>query len=735
MLTKRSTEYNPQGVEERFNFILSKLRGVSVQGNVAKARCPAHEDETPSLQVNISKRFPDQINVKCYVGCDLNSILGAIGLNPTILYPPEKQKTSSLQVVSSGKPRIDKVYGYLSGNGRHAFHTARMFPKDFRITKNVNLRKWKGSMKDVKMVPYNLPAVLKGIKKKKPIVFVEGEKDVDNGIEMGVTCTTVAGGNGKWRDEYAQYFRKADVVCIADNDEPGINGMLRIARKLGQVAARVRFLILPVKHKGDLTDWIEDGGDFKQFWELVVLRAAFLNEAMIVDRMNESHAVIMVQGQFVIINEEYNPTFKRKDITLSSKGHFVNRYENQPVMVTKLKRDKKAEQLIRKTEELTEKNNQKKKKIYKEELKMLHMGQLWIKSPHRRQHNGFTFQPDIDKKQVDGYYNLWKGFAVKKVEGDCSLYKQHIWEVIANHDKEIYTYILDWMADAVQNRAQRPGVAMVLRGGSGAGKGTMIDIFGKLFGQHYIHVSNAKHIVGNFNAHLKDCLILFGDEAFYANDKEHESVLKTLITEPTRILEYKGKDAMVMPNYTRLMMASNKTWVVPVEMDDRRFFIIDVSGKKSKDHDYFDKIYRQMNEEGGNEALLHMLKKRDISKSNLKDFPITEAILDNKLESMETMGQWIYYMLCDNDFTANMEMDPIKKLHEEYKIFCGRNWPASFNAFTRKIKKFFPEMRTYQRSGEPRRYYKFPPLDECRKQFEAIIRIKIDWEQDAASEE
>jgi hypothetical protein len=35
--------------------------------------------------------------------------------------------------------------------------------------------------------------------------------------------------------------------------------------------------------------------------------------------------------------------------------------------------------------------------------------------------------------------------------------------------------------------------------------------------------------VGNFNVHLRDCVMLFADEAFCDGDKQHESVLKTLI--------------------------------------------------------------------------------------------------------------------------------------------------------------------------------------------------------------
>ena len=83
-----------------------------------------------------------------------------------------------------------------------------------------------------------------------------------------------------------------------------------------------------------------------------------------------------------------------------------------------------------------------------------------------------------------------------------------------------------------------------------------------------------------------DILILFADEAFWAGDKSSEGALKTLITEEDRLIESKGKDAFQVKNFTRLMIASNKSWVVPTELEDRRFLIVDVSDKRKNDIQY-----------------------------------------------------------------------------------------------------------------------------------------------------
>ena len=82
-------------------------------------------------------------------------------------------------------------------------------------------------------------------------------------------------------------------------------------------------------------------------------------------------------------------------------------------------------------------------------------------------------------------------------------------------------------------------------------------------GKHGIQVFNPKHVVGNFNGHLRDVLLLFADEAFFAGDRAADGVLKGLITEPSLMIERKGVDAVRAPNLLRVIMATNSDWAVP----------------------------------------------------------------------------------------------------------------------------------------------------------------------------
>jgi hypothetical protein len=202
------------------------------------------------------------------------------------------------------------------------------------------------------------------------------------------------------------------------------------------------------------------------------------------------------------------------------------------------------------------------------------------------------------------------------------------------------------MARCVQKPASGGEVAIVLRGDMGTGKGFFANGFGALFGRHYLQVSDPKHLVGSFNAHLRDCIVLMADEAFFAGDKKHESVLKSLITEKTLSVEQKGVDVYASPNYTHIIMASNSNWVVPAGNNERRFFVLDVSKDKMQDKKYFSDIRKQL-DSGGLEALLHFLMHYSITDFDPREVPKTEALQDQKLLSYSAEETWWYEKLQD----------------------------------------------------------------------------------------
>jgi hypothetical protein len=54
------------------------------------ARCPAHEDRDPSL--SISEAPDGRVLVKCFGGCGALDVLTAVGLEWSVLFPPDQER-------------------------------------------------------------------------------------------------------------------------------------------------------------------------------------------------------------------------------------------------------------------------------------------------------------------------------------------------------------------------------------------------------------------------------------------------------------------------------------------------------------------------------------------------------------------------------------------------------------------------------------------------------------------
>ena len=214
------------------------------------------------------------------------------------------------------------------------------------------------------------------------------------------------------------------------------------------------------------------------------------------------------------------------------------------------------------------------------------LGEWWLSNPRRRQYDGLILDPDAGNVS-DGKLNLWRGFGVTPVKGDWGRLRDHTLEVVCNSDQERFDYLYNWMAWAVQHPADRAEVAVVMQGKQGTGKGTLANAMRKLFGTHGLHISSAAHLAGRFNAHMRNCMLLFADEAYWPGDKAAEGSLKRMLTEPTLAIEGKGRDLVEVPNMLHVMMGSNESWVVPAGEDERRYFVMKVSGSRIQDPSWF----------------------------------------------------------------------------------------------------------------------------------------------------
>jgi hypothetical protein len=416
--------------------------------------------------------------------------------------------------------------------------------------------------------------------------------------------------------------------------------------------------------------------------------------------LNQTYAVVLFGGQTYVLREFID--FKgRRDIELFKPGELRTLHANDRVITVDL--------LGR--------------------CKDVCVVDVWLKHATRRLYMGIVFAP---KGAPSQYYNLFKGFSVAPVAGDCSLYLAHLLDNICQGNQEYFDYLLNWMAHTIQRPEELPGIAIVFRGQQGTGKGVATEEFGRLLEPHFIALTSMEQLVGRFTGHLKDRLLVYANEALWGGNKSAEGALKAMITDPNASVEQKFKDTVRIENFKRIMISSNEDWAVPLAKDDRRFFVLNVGNARKEDTAYFKAIIDQMNN-GGSEALMHELMTRDLSSFDVRKPPQTPFNFDLKLLSMDTGDQFVYELLrksSEEDWETTVQK---RVVHTDYLDWCkehGKTHKQTASTFGKNLKRLIPSVDvdkkvTVGTGGDTTKrfpLYVFPALSVCRAEFELACK-------------
>ena len=185
-------------------------------------------DSNPSLSV--SRGDDGRWLLKCHSGCDLDRILGALGLEPKDLFP-ERDTPSRKE---------DAVYSY---DGYFEVVRYRN-PKGFRQRRRNSAGGYDWSVKGVRPRLYHL----NDLTGHDVVLVCEGEKDVDRLWSLGIPATCNAGGAGKWKKTHADQLIEAGVThvhVVPDNDQPGHAHAQQVARVCAAAGLTVKLLTLP----------------------------------------------------------------------------------------------------------------------------------------------------------------------------------------------------------------------------------------------------------------------------------------------------------------------------------------------------------------------------------------------------------------------------------------------------------------------------------------------------------
>lgn len=221
------------------------------------ARCPAHDDKHASL--SISPGDDGRVLVKCHTGCEFSDVVRAANLEPKDLMPE-----ADPYPITKPKPRIVAEYDYRDEKGQLLYQVVRLEPKSFR-QRRPDGSGWAWSLGNVRQVPYRLPELIAA--QSEPVFVVEGEKDADALAALGLVATTNSGGATKWGRHHAKFLEGREVCVLPDNDKAGEEHAAAVVATL----PNARVVQLPgLPEKGDVSDWIANGGTKEQLLALTV---------------------------------------------------------------------------------------------------------------------------------------------------------------------------------------------------------------------------------------------------------------------------------------------------------------------------------------------------------------------------------------------------------------------------------------------------------------------------------
>ncbi len=510
--------------------------------------------------------------------------------------------------------------------------------------------------------------------------------------------------DGKLRDRWL-----ADATGLKDNSRSGFDLSLVAMLKGEGLSREDTEKVLRVFPYGQYSD-TKDKRAFARCWKKAG-KGGRAGADGIIKKMNKEYAVVIVGGKVSVLWERRDSSGELK-IDLLSLDAFNAWFGNRRVKVP-----------------------------VGDKIKWVPLAKFWLGHRGRRQYSDIVFSPNQD---VAGAYNLWRGFQVTPKKGDWSRFREHLLDNVCGGDESLYRTVFGWWANLFQNPDKKVGTALVLRGKQGVGKSIIGVFFGHLIGRaHYRPVADQRFLTGQFNAHMMGCLLLQADEAIWAGDKKAEGSLKNLITAARIPVEFKGKEVIWIENHVLVFITTNSHWAVPAGMEERRFITLDVGEEKIQDHEYFSAMVEQF-ENSGAEALMYDLLKFDLDSVDLRAIPKTDALRDQKAESLPVELHWYLDLLMRGQLPGDVNglgFAPAARLYDHFidksnKVGERRKkWEMTIS---KMLQQWVPgieksEGKYSDRYGEEKRgrIWHFPPLDVCRAAFDEESSESWPWEEQA----
>ncbi len=249
--------------------------------------------------------------------------------------------------------------------------------------------------------------------------------------------------------------------------------------------------------------------------------------------------------------------------------------------------------------------------------------QVWLESPDRKQIDTLTFHAGagLITKCPSGRQalNIWRPRVCGEVpdnwEWFASYFLQH---VVHLWDADAEPFI-DWLAHIEQKPGELPhfGWLHVSRL-HGTGRNWVASVLARLWcGNVAASLDLTGLLEGNFNDRLSRCLLGIVDEVNEGGAQKYRTAnrLRQLVTPEVREINPKYGRKRMEHNAARWLIFSNHTGALPLDENDRRFWVVS-HDSQPKGASYYVRLYRLLKNPAFVPSVRELLLRRDISGFN-----------------------------------------------------------------------------------------------------------------------
>jgi len=339
--------------------------------------------------------------------------------------------------------------------------------------------------------------------------------------------------------------------------------------------------------------------------------------------------------------------------------------------------------------------------------------EFWLNDPKKRRYNNIVFEPNPDKYD-DNNYNLFKGFDnYNKTENilsnDALFFK--LLKHICNEEKDIYEYILSWVAHIIKTPYKKTNVGIILFSSvGGIGKNALIDCLVKLFDKYTGKLESIEDITNKFNVNLTNKLFIYGDEICAKANKLNDK-LKNIITRPQQNLERKNIDPILINDYSNYIFTTNNQNAFKVETNDRRLFMVECS-ENILSSEFFKNYYNEINDEIKINELYNFFKNYKNDKWNIGIDRVPMTKLKKELE-YENKPAYIQFLFKDIKNLCNRKWSATDFINQS-RLYAKNNFLSS-NYTSTEFGRAMKKMNIDKKRGMTNMYYVIPIEVEFRK--------------------